>query len=370
MGTRSFYPSRASNFELLRILAMLLVLVLHANFLTFHFPTQRAIHTHPFLALGQVWSEALAIVGVNVFILISGYFGIKARLKGMTSLLFQALFYTVGVYCTLILLGVETFDKGALVDSLTPLHRKAEWFLPTYLSLMLFAPLLNAFVQRTDERGLRHYLLLFFLIEFLFGFMNDQLEVKEGYSLFAFAGIYLVGRYLRLYPERLQSWRGRSFLFAYLGVTLAQSLALIVYAYVTKESIMASPLTYKFLRYVSPINMLASILLFLSFSRLQLQSKVVNWISASTLAVYLIHCNPYLIGRYTGFVKRLSEEHSTEVFIVLVIGFILAVFAGSILVDKLRLLLWQRVILPLYEAGTHLWAKVDLARIDFPEDRD
>ena len=235
---------------------------------------------------------------------------------------------------------------------------------------MLFAPLLNAFVQRTDERGLRHYLLLFFLIEFLFGFMNDQLEVKEGYSLFAFAGIYLVGRYLRLYPERLQSWRGRSFLFAYLGITLAQSLALILYAYVTKESIMASPLTYKFLRYVSPVNILASILLFLSFSRLQLQSKVVNWISASTLAVYLIHCNPYLIGRYTGFVKRLSEEHSTEVFIVLVIGFILAVFAGSILVDKLRLLLWQRVISPLYEAGTHLWAKVGLPRIDFPEDRD
>ena len=168
MGTRTSSSSRASNFELLRILAMLLILVLHANFLTFRFPSQVAIHTRPLLALGQVWSEALAIVGVNVFILISGYFSIRARIKGIVNLLFQALFYTFGVYCTLMILGIEPFDQGTFVDSLMPLHRESEWFLPTYLSLMLFAPLLNAFVEHTDEQELRYYLLLFFLIDFFF----------------------------------------------------------------------------------------------------------------------------------------------------------------------------------------------------------
>ncbi len=370
MDTPYSSSSRASNFELLRILAMLLILILHANFLTFRFPTQEAIHTRPLLALGQVWSEALAIVGVNVFILISGYFSIKARVKGIVSLLFQALFYTFGVYCTLVLLGVEPFGKSELIGSLMPLNRKAEWFLPTYLGLMLFAPLLNAFAQRTDERGLRHYLLLFFIIEFLLGFMNDQLEVKDGYSLFSFAGIYLVGRYLKLYPERFSSWRGRNFFLSYLGLTLAQSLALLVYAYVTKESIIGSPLTYKFLRYVSPINIAASILLFLAFSRLSLRSTIINWVSSSTLAVYLIHCNPRLIGRYTGFIKGLNEQYPTATFIVLVIGFILAVFAGSILIDKLRQLLWQRVISPLYDAGACLWKRVGLPSIQFPEPKD
>ena len=79
MGTPTSDTARASNFELLRILAMLLILVLHANFLAFRFPTNEAIHAQPLTSLGQVWSEALAIVGVNVFVLISGYFGIKAR---------------------------------------------------------------------------------------------------------------------------------------------------------------------------------------------------------------------------------------------------------------------------------------------------
>lgn len=349
---------------------MLLILVLHANFLAFRFPTNEAIHSQPLTSLGQVWSEALAIVGVNVFILISGYFGIKARVKGIVSLLFQAFFYTVGVYSTLVLLGLEPFNLSEFAGSLMPLNRKAEWFLPTYLSLMIFSPLLNALAQRTSEPELRRYLLLFFLVEFVLGFINDQLEVKDGYSLFAFSGIYLIGRYLRLYPQRLERWSGWTFLLGYLGLTFAQSLALFLYAYGTEQSIVASPLAYKFMSYVSPINILAAILLFLAFSRIKAQSAAVNWIGSSTLAVYLIHCNARLIGRYTGFIRELSEQHPTGLFIVSVVGFMLLVFAGSILIDKLRLLLWRWVISPLYDGIARLWVRAGLPIFQFPKLRN
>ena len=76
---------------------MLLILILHANFLTFRFPSTEVLHCQPLGALGWIWSESLAIVGVNVFVLISGYFGIRLRIKGIVSLLFQATFYTVGI---------------------------------------------------------------------------------------------------------------------------------------------------------------------------------------------------------------------------------------------------------------------------------
>ena len=370
VGTPTSGTARASNFELLRILAMLLILVLHANFLAFRFPTNEAIHSQPLTSLGQVWSEALAIVGVNVFILISGYFGIKARIKGIVSLLFQAFFYTVGVYSTLVLLGLEPFSLSEFMGSLMPLNRKSEWFLPTYLSLMIFSPLLNALAQRTSEQELRRYLLLFFLVEFVLGFINDQLEVKDGYSLFAFAGIYLIGRYLRLYPQRLERWNGRTFLLGYFGLTFAQSLALFLFAYGTGQSIVASPLAYKFMSYVSPINILAAVLLFLAFSRIKVQSAAINWIGSSTLAVYLIHCNARLIGRYTGFIQVLSEQHPMGLFIVSVVGFILLVFAGSILIDKLRLLLWRWVISPLYDGIARLWVRAGLPIFQFPELRN
>ena len=157
---------------------MLLILVLHANFLAFRFPTNEAIHSQPLISLGQVWSEALAIVGVNVFILISGYFGIKARVKGIVSLLFQAFFYTVGVYSTLVLLGLEPFSLSEFIGSLMPLNRKAEWFLPTYLSLMIFSPTPQCPRSANERRGaktLPHPLLLSGVRLRLH---NDQLEVR------------------------------------------------------------------------------------------------------------------------------------------------------------------------------------------------
>ena len=71
--------------------------------------------------------------------------GSRRASRGIVSLLFQALFYTVGVYSTLVLLGLEPFSLSEFVGSLMPLNRKAEWFLPTYLSLMIFSPLLRPF---------------------------------------------------------------------------------------------------------------------------------------------------------------------------------------------------------------------------------
>ena len=149
-----------------------------------------------------------------------------------------------------------------------------------------------------------------------------------------------------------------------------QSLALFLFAYGTGQSIVASPLAYKFMSYVSPINILAAVLLFLAFSRIKLQSAAVNWIGSSTLAVYLIHCNARLIGRYTGFVRELSEQHPTGLFIVSVVGFMLLVFAGSILIDKLRLLLWRWVISPLYDGIARLWVRAGLPIFQFPKLRN
>lgn len=359
-------PARASNFELLRLLAMLLVLILHANYLTFHFPTTEALHSQPLGSLGRIWSEALAIVGVNVFVLISGYFGIRLRIKGMVSLLFQAAFYTVGIYLTLVALDLEPFQTKAFLRTFFPLDRSKEWFLPTYLSLMIFAPLLNSFIQKQSKQMLRNYLIFFYILSTLFGFLSDQLEVQYGYSLISFCGIYLLGRYFRLYPEEINHYKTTTLIGIYLGISFAQSLALFAYGYVSGQSIVANALTGKFLSYVSPLNILMAAALFLAFSRLKIESRAINWIASSTFAVYLIHCNGRLLGYYTGYIHGLSE-HPVGVFLGMVAGFILLVFTGSILIDKVRLLLWDKIFSPLYDRLRSGWEKRGWPLFRLPE---
>ena len=51
----------------------------------------------------------------------------------------------------------------------------------------------------------------------------------------------------------------------------------------------------------------------------------------------------------------------------MVAGFILLVFAGSILIDKVRLLLWEWIFSPLYDRLRSCWEKRGWPLLHLPE---
>lgn len=70
---------RQLNIELLRILAMLMVPGLHANFTSLKLPSTDIILTPSGLA--RVFLEFMCLVAVNVFVMISGWFNIRQSLR-------------------------------------------------------------------------------------------------------------------------------------------------------------------------------------------------------------------------------------------------------------------------------------------------
>ena len=88
---------RQSNLELLRIVARLVVLVVHADFLAFGKPDIAQIGSNPCASWLSYWVEAFAIVCVDLFVLLSGYFGIVWRFKSLGAYLFQVLFFAAGI---------------------------------------------------------------------------------------------------------------------------------------------------------------------------------------------------------------------------------------------------------------------------------
>ena len=84
--------NRQSNFELLRLIAMMMVLLLHCNYACLGEADINEIRQHPLTAYVRVFLEHACLSGVNIFILISGWFGIKFRPRGIISLLFNVLF--------------------------------------------------------------------------------------------------------------------------------------------------------------------------------------------------------------------------------------------------------------------------------------
>ena len=70
---------RESNFEAARILAMILVVLVHANYFSLGGIDRSDIITLPSSSFMRIFLEQLCIVGVNLFILISGWFGVRGK---------------------------------------------------------------------------------------------------------------------------------------------------------------------------------------------------------------------------------------------------------------------------------------------------
>lgn len=120
--TASSSPAgRLSAIELLRLLSMLMVLILHADYVALRVPDAALFATTPAEAVGRVVAEQLSIVAVDVFVLISAWFGIRTTVRGICSLLFQVLFYALvilGALSQLLAFASDTRRRNRLINTL------------------------------------------------------------------------------------------------------------------------------------------------------------------------------------------------------------------------------------------------------------
>ena len=77
---------RDSNIELLRVVAMFLVLIDHSGYMSINPPTNEEVFSAPMLSMARHCSQSFSSICVNVFVLISGWFGIKAKFCRVTVL--------------------------------------------------------------------------------------------------------------------------------------------------------------------------------------------------------------------------------------------------------------------------------------------
>ena len=331
--------TRDSNMELLRLVAMLLIMVVHANFRALPKPDAAAIAACPSSAFLQFLAEGFSIVGVNVFVMLSGWYGIKPRLLRFSELIFQILFF--GLLC----LGVEyvvtgQIPSGAMLTVLM-LEPNAYWFVKVYIALYLFAPVLNSFVEHATRRQFEWVLMAAFGFMFVFGWLFKATTwIGEGYSLPWFMCLYLLARYMRTYQPRFTQFSRTTDLFIYLGVVAFLTIAVFVLRHYNLGGVLYF--------YCCPLVVLGAMYLLLFFSKLPsfggAGGGFINWLGISALSIYLTHSSNFLGKYYDGYIRQWFYGESRLTFILYAALLILAVFFGSILLDKLRLLLWRALL--------------------------
>lgn len=93
------------------------------------------------------------------------------------------------------------------------------------------------------------------------------------------------------------------------------------------------------LHYNSPSVMFASVLFFCFALRWKIQSKYVNWISSSVLAIYLIHSGPFGSNIFFTPLKWMANNMNAFTAFVSMSAFTLGFYALCILLDKVRMFL-------------------------------
>lgn len=319
---------RQSNFELLRLLSMLMVMICHA--VGYINETDLSgIDGVLRLAINQ-----LAFVCVNVFVMISGWFGIKATFKGACSLLFQVIFLAVLCLVVFALMGHPVSFRKDLLPYLTLGY--GYWFVVSYLILYFLSPVLNRFCDSASKKEFLFVLTGFFLTEFVYGFTLNIGHFDFGFSPLFFIGVYLLARFARLYPGKLFSMDKWADLAIYLGVSVISMFGLW-FGY--KWFGMGFHLNH----YDSPLAVIAALFLLLFFSKLHVQSKTINWLAISAFAIYLIHENALVSPYYHQLFHELKVAVPLGFYYPLLLTTVSFIGLLCILIDKLRIFVWKKI---------------------------
>ena len=197
--------------------------------------------------------------------------------------------------------------------------------------------MLNQYAETASKNVFTKFLSIYFLIQLLWGCLSwGYAYFGNGYSALSFMGIYLLSRFARInhLGELLKcyQWLISYILLSLIGTTIAFTFGRYLYS--------AYNLAYS---YASPIIILSSISFLCCFSKIKLQSSIVNWISKHCFGVYLFHMNIFILPFIIRICKQIGADRSLFLFcIVSILGCLLA-FTISILLDICRLFVWNLI---------------------------
>lgn len=279
---------RNSNHELLRIIAMYMIVLIHANMYLSYFCT------------GYVFTLCNGIVngicntGVSCFILISGYYGVKCDIRKLVKM--ECMMITFSLFETLLLyIAMPEQMHGAvmleqIVKSFLPFITRKYWFYSGYLCLLLLSGYIRKFLEHLDKaafQGLLCLLLvLFSVMPTLFYF---EIIPDNGKGLVQMIMLYLIGRYIRLYHDvKLPAKAGALFVFLWVVNGISHEIPVQIggiYHHLCKDN--------------SITNIVMALILFYFFKGLKIKSvfanKMINKMAGYVFAVFALNNSLVLI---------------------------------------------------------------------------
>lgn len=192
---------RHSGIELLRVISIFFILVVHVINLVIGAPDRTDLLTKPLSAITTISFESIAVVCVDVFVIISGWFGIKYSIKGLLKLIFQCVFF----YIIEIIIGIIFFEfpthhyiKGFISSFFIG------WFISAYIMLFILSPIINEFISLRNKKKCDAIIIPTIIFLLAYGWLvpsstGNISTFSSGYSALFLLVLYFLVRYYKIF---------------------------------------------------------------------------------------------------------------------------------------------------------------------------
>lgn len=328
--------TRNYSLDLLRCIAMIMVVILHfldKGGLLKDFSDGSSFTVQDVTA----WIlEALCIVAVNLYMLLSGYLLCESRFKvsNLILLVCRVWLYSVIVGFIGIALGApnEPVDTYFLLRLLFPISMGTYWFMTAYIFFYLLVPVLGIAARSLKKKQLQVVLfgLIFFHAVIKSAVPATLTADAGGMDMIWYVVLYFVAVYIRKYAKEIK--------FAFIWYLIA-TLLIFGEAFVLRQVFLRTGSLSYILNISYAYNhifvLASSVFLFMVFLKLKVSEKpgkIFAFLGKYSLGVYLLHEN--LSVRYAW--EKLFRCDKISSAILLVIMAIIAgitVFVAGVIVD-------------------------------------
>lgn len=343
---------RLPNFEILRVVAMMTIVLLHCyahGFFYLNTTTDSNLITFSLTSVTDaclyVFHQCVIIasgMGVDMLVMITGYFMITSRPRWdkVPVIWFQTMLYCVAIYAILVGAGIYDFSLKDFGAQFVPVYNGSYWFVTQYIGLIALAPFVNIMVRNLSRLQYRALLLVLLAMDF-------EIMCSLGYgkyfsgdcSLFHLTTVYLLAGYIRIHPVDITAKK----IFVAFCLSLAAVFLLTVLYEEYLNYRLNQPYGYVALTCAlvgkNGLPIFTSFLFFVWISKLKVKR---NWFTNAlvrmapyTFGVYLIHDNDYIRRLLWDSVVQHADAHSPwSVAYILAVS--VTIFVACVGIDFLR----------------------------------
>ena len=335
---------RQSNFELIKILAMFMI-VAH------HFIAKNAFNVDTEIvgiSFNKVFLQFIgnhAFIGNNLFFMCSAYFLIdksidvstypRKQIKRIWFMEKPMLFYAIGMWLLFRFFVGGTANLNLLAKSLLPMSTKIWWYPTTYAVFLLIQPFYQLGLDAMDKDTLKKLIVVMFCIwsvSTLIPFFD-----YEPTNLICFILLYAIVYRMKKYGLHVSKKACRLIILA--GYVIA-AISIVALDLIGKRYQTAGNYACYFIRgNYRFLPMVISIAIFLIARDWNLQSKVINYIASLTFGIYLIHMYPLMMDwlfSNKGSLFDISRYISNSLLPVYAVCGICICFAGCAAIELIR----------------------------------